>query len=325
MNLSAIKGNESVKELLCDAKKSNRFPHAIIIQGEHGTGKRTMAKLLANALVCRDENSPCGECPSCIRARAGSHPDIRIEEGSGATRSLTVDTAKSIILDAYRMPEEADVSVYLLFVENKMPEITQNKLLKLIEEPPKNTVFIITIPSAESLLPTIRSRSQIFTMRPPSKEEAADYVESIAEISHDEAQRLAELCGGNIGKMLEDASEEADGESPLDIAAQIASAVAERSTESLLEITAPLIKNRKLFEEVLSRLYIIMRDGCMLKAGSTDMLGAAPEAANSLQRLSQKELLELVEVVKEYRRKFERNANMTLLVTSFCSELFMQD
>ena len=91
MNFSGFLGNDEVKAALSAAFAQRRFPHAVVLQGEAGCGKRTMAKLIAKALVCRNrETAPCGECPSCIRAAAGSHPDIRVEEGSGATRSLAL-------------------------------------------------------------------------------------------------------------------------------------------------------------------------------------------------------------------------------------------
>lgn len=319
MNLNSFVGNSQVKKFLSDAKDGGRFPHAVIFQGEAGTGKKTLAKLVANALVCREENAPCGECPACRRARAGSHPDIRIEEGSGATRSLNVEAAKRIILDSHRMPEEADYNIYLLFVENKMPEVTQNKLLKLIEEPPGNTVFIITVPSAESLLPTIRSRSQIFSLRPVAVNEAADYGRMIGMESA-EAERLAALCGGNIGRMLQ---ERGEGEEAYATAAaeRIALASAERNTERLLEETAPLIKNRQLTGEVLERLGLILRDGAVLKAGGKELLSSGGEAAEELTKRSAGDLLKLLDAVTEHRKKLERNANMPLLITSLCAAL----
>lgn len=318
MNFSSFVGNKDVKRLVSDAFASGRFPHALIIQGEKGSGKRTFARLLANAFVCRAEEKPCGECPACKRAKAGSHPDIRIEEGSGATQSLTVETAKNIILDAYRMPEEADVSVYLLFVENRMPEITQNKLLKLIEEPPANTVFIITITSAESLLPTIRSRSQMVTLRPPEVAEAADYAVKSMGLSMDEAMALAEQNGGNIGMMLEDTDSE---ERPLDIALDIALAVASKNGESVLEVTAPLIKNKKLFSEVLDKLTVVMRDGLAAKSGSGELVALNAGAVKELDGLSMQSMMKCMEAVDGCKKGMERNANMNLLVTHLCSQL----
>ena len=134
MDFPGFLGNAGVKEAISAAFASGRFPHAIILQGETGCGKRTLAGLIARALVCRDrEHAPCGACPACVRAAAGSHPDIRVVEGSGATRSLSVDAVKSLIADAYRMPEEADYSVYILLLGDRTLEPAQNKLLKVIQ------------------------------------------------------------------------------------------------------------------------------------------------------------------------------------------------
>ena len=142
MEFSGFLGNAPVKEALSAAFAAGRFPHALLFQGEPGCGKRTFAKLVAQALVCRDkDHAPCGVCPACVRAKAGSHPDIRVVEGSGATRSLSVDQVKEITSDAYRAPEEADVSVYLLFLGSRAMEPAQNKLLKLIESPGTRCVY----------------------------------------------------------------------------------------------------------------------------------------------------------------------------------------
>ena len=99
MEFPGFLGNAPVKEALSQAFSAGRFPHALLLQGEPGVGKRTFARLLAQALVCRHKDrAPCGECPSCVRAKAGSHPDIRVVEGSGATRSLSVEQIKELTM-----------------------------------------------------------------------------------------------------------------------------------------------------------------------------------------------------------------------------------
>ena len=185
MEFPGFLGNAPVKEALSRAFSAGRFPHALLLQGEPGTGKGAFAQLVAQALVCRrKDRAPCGECPSCVRAKAGSHPDIRVVEGSGATRSLTVEQVKELTADAYRAPEEADVSVYILQMGTKPLEPAQNKLLKLIEEPPAHGVFLLLCRSAEQLLPTIRSRVQSFLLQPPEEEEAAAFVAAREAVSY---------------------------------------------------------------------------------------------------------------------------------------------
>ena len=321
MEFPGFLGNAPVKAALSAAFAAGRFPHALLFQGEPGCGKRTFAKLVAQALVCRDkDHAPCGVCPACVRAKAGSHPDIRVVEGSGATRSLTVDQVKEITSDAYRAPEEADVSVYLLFLGSRTLEPAQNKLLKLIEEPPAHGVFLLVCQSAEQLLPTIRSRAQSFTLLPPSEEEAAAYVAARTDAPEGKVRELATLCGGNIGRMLQELAG-GDEAKAFSIAVAMAQGLLEPGEHSLLLAAAPLQKDRNLFREVLTRMGMIFRDGFVLRAGGNSVLGGAPELADKLGALPIKQLALLPPLVEEFRQKLDRNANMGLLVTDFCVRL----
>ena len=181
MQFEGFAGNAALKTALSAACSRRRLPHTLLLQGEAGLGKRTLAQILARAAVCTCEDrdlAPCGVCPACIRAKAGSHPDIRIVTGSGKSNTISVASVDEVIRDAYKKPEEADINVYCIFAENPMPEITQNKLLKVIEEPPTGALFIFTVLSADALLPTIRSRAQVFTVHPPEESEAAAYVQN---------------------------------------------------------------------------------------------------------------------------------------------------
>ncbi len=321
MNFSGFLGNDEVKAALSSAFTLGRFPHALVLEGEAGCGKRTFAKLLAKALVCRDrDHAPCGVCPSCIRAAAGSHPDIRIVEGSGAARSLTVDMVKEVASDAYRVPEEADVNVYILLMGSRTLDAAQNKLLKVIEEPPEGAVFLLVCESAEQLLPTIRSRVQSFTLQPPSLEEAADYVRQAQGVSDEEAWRLAALCGGNVGRMLEEITG-GDSAQSFEIAAAMTGAILDRTGDSLMRVAAPLQKDRKLCRDALSRLEVIFRDACVSRAGGQALLSGAPREVERLGDLSRRQLSLLPGVVGEFRQKLDRNANMALLVTCLCIKL----
>lgn len=319
MQFPGIIGNAEVKQALSDAFTSGRFPHAIILQGEPGTGKRSFARLLANALVCSNtELAPCGVCSGCIMAKAGSHPDIWVEEGSGKSHSITVEAVKNINEDAYRMPEKAPYSVFLLFIENKISEIVQNKLLKLIEEPPANTVFIMTCSFADQLLPTVRSRMQIFTLRAPDIEEAAAVFKD--KLPEDEALQLAEVCGGNIGKMLQEQNGGILGEARK-TAKKIAALLTLKDEHALLAAAAPLIKNRFLTDEVLTQLHLIFRDACVSRIGGDVFLSDAQKERQGLENLPVKSLFVLQALPLEYRKKLMSNANMALLVTSLCAEM----
>ncbi len=324
MQFENFVGNAALKSALSGAFLRRRLPHAIILEGESGLGKRTLARIVARAAVCRAQNrdaAPCGVCPSCIRAAAGSHPDIRTVSGSGASGAVSAKSVENVLSDAYRRPEEADVSVYLFFIENGISDNAQNKLLKLIEEPPPGVIFIFTVPSADILLPTIRSRAQTFTVRAPEENEAAAYVEQKTGMAYDEALALAALHRGNIGKMLSD-GENGRAAKAAGLASEIALAAAERSEHELLAAAAPLIKERGLFLETAERLQLLFRDACMLKSGVRAVSVGTLETAERLsRRLSLKSLMALCDLTVRYSGYVQRNANMTLLVTAFCAEM----
>ena len=324
MQFQNFVGNAALKSALSGAFSRRRLPHAILLQGESGLGKRTLARILANAVVCRSGNSelaPCGVCPSCIRAAAGSHPDIRVVTGSGKSDTVSAAAVDGVIEDAYRRPEEADVSVYLFFIENGIQDAAQNKLLKLIEEPTPGVIFIFTVPSADVLLPTIRSRVQIFTVRSPEEAEAAAYVEERSGISAEEAQKLAALHRGNIGRMLSD-GENGRAAKAARFAEEIVLALAEGSEHELLAAAAPLIKEKGLFPETAERMQLMFRDACVVKSGAKSVTAGTQDMAQRLSRkLPLKSLMALCEATVRYAGYVQRNANMALMVTAFCAEM----
>ena len=303
MEFPGFLGNAPVKEDLSRAFREGRFPHALLLQGEPGTGKRTLAKLLAQALVCRDpDHAPCGRCPSCIRAKAGSHPDIRVLEGSGATRSLTVEQIRWLTGDAYRAPEEAQVSVYILHLGGgPQEEAAQNKLLKLLEEPPASALFLLVCPTSGMVLSTIRSRVQTFVLWPPEPEEAAAFVAQREGISLDRARELAQLCGANVGRMLQEQSGGGAAKA-FQIAQQMARGILEPGEHGMLLAVASLGRDRELFRQTAARLGDILRDALVLRCGGSSLVGGAPELADKLSSLPVKRLAPLPALaVADYR------------------------
>ena len=324
MQFGDFAGNAALKTALSGAFSRRRLPHAILLAGEAGLGKRTLARQIARAVVCRSADraaAPCGVCPSCIRSAAGSHPDIRTVTGSGASNSISADSVEQVISDAYKRPEEADASVYLFFIENGISDAAQNKLLKLIEEPPPGVIFIFTAPSADLLLPTIRSRVQTFTLRAPSEREAAAYAERKAGLSAEEALALAALHRGNIGRMLSD-GENGRAMKAAQLAEAIALAVSEGTEHELLAASAPLIKDKPLFLETAERIQLLFRDACMLKNNVQAVSAATLDTVQRLsRRLSVKSLMALCGLSAQYAGYVKLNANMALLVTEFCAKM----
>lgn len=321
MEFPGFLGNTEVKQALAAAFAAGRFPHAVMFQGERGLGKSTLAGIVAQALVCRDKSAaPCGRCPSCIRARAGSHPDIQIVKGSGVSGALSVEAVRLMLEDAYRRPEEADYNVYIVHLGEHSLPAAQNKLLKLIEEPPQGAVFLLLCPSAEAALPTIRSRAQIFTLRPPNRQEAANWLAEHCQADWKRAQELADLCAGNLGRMQEELKGGGLGQA-FSIAREMAEAMLLSGGHQILKAASPLQKDRALFREALGRLTVLFRDACVARTGGAPALGGDIQTVDKLCGLPMRRLLRLPELTEDYRQKLERNANTSLLLTCLCADL----
>ncbi len=320
MQFSNFAGNQQVIQALSSAVEEDRLPHAIILEGPEGCGKRTLAGILAAAAVCSGTPKPCGACSHCVKAQAGSHPDIFVASGGTAARSFHVETIRFLRSDAYIRPNEASHKVYLLFRAESMSEQAQNALLKILEEPPPHVIFILTCVSASALLSTIRSRARIFSLAPPSPEEALRVLRGkLPDVSEESLCAAVEEWGGNIGRIL-DSVGNSRAQEAAELAPQILQAAILREEFPLLRLAAPLIRDKDLFRAVLERLSNLVRDACVIRAGGKALFphAAVEEFSAALTR---ERLMAVSSLVAQTRNSLERNANAALLVTTLCASL----
>jgi len=175
MPLSSLAGNRALKEQLLPRLSGGALGHALILSGPAGSGKRTLAAILARAMVCdRPGTKPCGSCPACKKALAGIHPDIitvaPLEEG----KQITVDQVRQMRADAHIRPNEAPRKVYILERADEMKDSAQNAMLKLLEEGPAYAAFLLLAENPGSLLPTVRSRCETLALIPASQDPAQE-------------------------------------------------------------------------------------------------------------------------------------------------------
>lgn len=181
---------------------SSRLPHAILFYGPQGIGKTAFAELFAQSLFCeslRDDRYPCGQCPSCGWFLQSNHPDYRcvrpevLDDNEGVEGEEANDTAdvkktaksakapsKEIKIDQIRaLADFMNISthrhgkrVITLYPAEALNTAAANALLKMLEEPPPETVFLLVSNSVDRLLPTILSRCRKFAMTMPSQDES---------------------------------------------------------------------------------------------------------------------------------------------------------
>ena len=155
MGFKSLLGNERLKENLRVSVGRGRISHFYLISGPEGSGKHTLARILAEAILCQDENAPCGHCNACRKVLAGTHPDF-ITVDDPEHKNVAVKLVREAREDMYIRPNEGSHKIYLF--PQSMGIEGQNALLKVLEEPPAYGVFILLAENPQTLLPTVRSR-----------------------------------------------------------------------------------------------------------------------------------------------------------------------
>ena len=193
--------------------KQNQAPHAILISGPEGVGKRTLALLISQYMLCESGNPPCGECRACIQALKYEHPDqVLIRKGvplsseiKEGRATIPVEDIREMIRITGATPARGGKRTVIIHDAEAMTPQAQNALLKTLEEPPEGTCFLIVTSHPESILNTVTSRcarlhihawpyeyiTRRLTERGTAKERA-EAAADLAEGSVGRAIRLAE-------------------------------------------------------------------------------------------------------------------------------------
>ncbi len=155
MAFETLLGNDRLKKNLAESLAKGHISHFYLISGPKGSGKHTLAKLLAEAILCEGSRKPCGSCAHCRKMRSGNHPDfITVEDPEH--KNVAVKIVRQIRDDMFVRPNEAAHKIYLFPQELGIEG--QNALLKILEEPPSYGVFLLLTDNPDKLLPTVRSR-----------------------------------------------------------------------------------------------------------------------------------------------------------------------
>lgn len=165
MGFEKLLGNSQLRENLSRSIQNGHISHFYLISGPAGSGRHTLARLLAAAILCRGSGKPCLSCGPCRKVMENSHPDF-ITVDDPEKKSVPVDLIREARADIYIQPNESEHKIYLFPRAQDMLPPAQNALLKVLEEPPEYGVFILLTDNPERLLPTVRSRCTELSLRP---------------------------------------------------------------------------------------------------------------------------------------------------------------
>ncbi|MBP3634147.1 MAG: DNA polymerase III subunit delta [Oscillospiraceae bacterium] len=283
MGFAGLLGNEDLKARLTASFRAGKHSHCYILTGPEGSGKKTLAKLLSQALQCEAADAPCGRCPICRKTENGTHPDV-ICVDDPERKTVPVELIRQLQADAYVRPNEGNKKVYIIPRAQDMTDNAQNALLKLIEEPPSYAVFLLLTTNTEKLLPTVRSRSVELRLEPVARDQAVMWLSGkCPEHDRQTLQAAYVRCGGFLGQMLEFVKEHKE----LPQTEQFVSAFAANDRYELTRLWCSMEKMpRDQLYQCLSRFKQLLTDALMVRSG----MPGSPEALKIGQRRTAQDL-----------------------------------
>lgn len=181
--------------------EEGRLVHAVNLEGEPGSGRFALAMALAGAILCQEQRGEmCGKCLACQKVLAGVHSDVTVADGKEDPERFKVGPLRELCAGAHRSPNEGRAKVYIIAEAQLLPTASQNVLLKVIEEPPEDTFFILTCDNKFRLLPTVLSRVVTVAMPTLTVEQCREELRRRVAGKTEEEYREAALLGcGNPG------------------------------------------------------------------------------------------------------------------------------
>lgn len=315
--------NDKAKQTLVNFITDGRLPHTLLLEGEDGSGKMTFARMIAAAILCEHSQPgcrPCGECRNCRLVMSDSHPDVIIEQSEQKANAFHVDQIRALRTDAYIRPNDGTCKVYLLRNVHYMTEQAQNALLKIIEEPPAQVVFIMTCNNRARVLPTILSRSAVIPISVCSEDECIDALGQLTDSSVTQERRVqaAHLAQGNIGEALQILENEKKLKLVCD-ARRAAQMICIGQEFELLCCLQEYVgaKKREEFLELLEAIRNYFMELIRLKNGVDTGHSDIPQSVKN--RFTPLQAMQILAIIDTAAAQVSQNVSLNLVAAAFCA------
>ena len=277
-----IRGQDHILRQIEPSLRLGQPAHAYLLVGPPHVGKMTLALDIAKAVNCSDPApAPCGECLQCTRIAQGQHTDVRVvgigqSADDGPTRTVIgISDIKEILRQVSLKPYEGTFTVIIFDDAASMSDEAANSLLKTLEEPPGQVMFLLLTTNEDALLNTIRSRCRRLNLLPSPKYQIEHQLESQYGNSPETSERLARLSRGCLGWAItagESPQVLADHEAKLDQLMEICQGGLDRRFAYAGEIATIFSRDREAARQVLYLWLRWWRDLLLIKEGAEDYL-----------------------------------------------------
>ena len=302
MGFEALLGNERLKENLTSSLRRGHISHFYLICGPRGSGKRTLAKLLAAAILCGRNNAPCGNCAPCRKVLEDNHPDF-ITVTDPDHKNIAVKIVRQMRDDMFIRPNEADHKIYL-FAQDMGIE-GQNALLKVLEEPPKYGVFLLLTDNPEKILPTVRSRCTELNLLPlPQDTLRHALLRRFPDADTEDVDAAAARSGGFLGQALEILE---SGEAICPQTKAFVDSFSARDTLGLTQVLVPMQKlKRDQLIDILSQWLDALEGALAARSG---MAAPSAQARQLSSGRTSRELMDAIGHLQQARDYAQSNVS----------------
>ena len=326
-------GHDKAVKALTRAIDNDAIAHAYLLAGPPQIGKMTLAMDIAKAVNCAAdeqpnmfgevEPKPCNTCGPCDRIIRGLHTDVRVEslgeDSRGRTQTLiSIDQVREVQREASLRPSEGKYRVFIFDRSEYLSQGAATALLKILEEPPDQVIFILAATDSDRLLPTISSRCQTYRLRPIRQSVITEHLKSQYEAEEEAAEEIARLSEGRIGwaiSTVADPSVLEAIEEKITTVESVVQAGLEARFEYAEKLARAFTRDRDAVRDELAVWLEWWRDMMIVKAGlpryvkhlarlDTFQAGAA--------KITVEEVAKAVSAVEETSRWLDRNANARL-------------
>ena len=293
MGFDALLGNDQLKANLASARRKGKMSHFYLISGPSGSGRHTLADLIAAAMLCREPDGPCGVCRSCRKLSSKNHPDYIVIDDP-EKKTVPVDLIRQARSDLFIRPNEGEKKIYLFPRAQDMGIPGQNALLKVLEEPPPYGVFLLIADNPDKLLPTVRSRCVELKLRALPETLLRQKLRS--EFPDADGETLAGSVmrsGGYLGQ----ARELMAGSSLHDATRSFAESYAKRDVYGLVQTLVPMEKwKRDALIPVLGQWLELLQQAMVSRSG---LPAASKEAAQIASTRSPRDIMRCCAALKK--------------------------
>jgi len=317
MRFSDILGHEKPLNIINAYMESSRFSGGYIFSGPEGIGKKTVAKIISQKLNCTAQSDrPCGNCSSCLKMEKLQHPDLHIIESESS--QIKIEDIRSLQKEANFRPYEGAMKVFIIDDAHRFNPEAANSLLKVLEEPPKDSLIILITHKPQNIFKTILSRCKVIRFSPLAIAALEEVLVKDYLVDRLLAHFLSFYCEGRIGvalrlkdsKILEEKNR-----------------VFDSFTLSGRQLDRNLKTHNK--EQLRSYLNILaswFRDIYLLKVGISDKELIHLDRQNDLLKLknefSFKQLDSMMATISESMLYLEKNINSKLLLHNLGAQLW---